>query len=60
MSSLAGVGVGVGVGGGAAVGSMVVAEDNPDLASSLAAALARRKGDLGDSDEEEESDGEWE
>lgn len=29
-----------------------------DLASSLAAALARRKGDLGDSDDEE-SDGEW-
>ena len=30
----------------------------PDLASSLAAALAQRKGDMGDSDEEE-SDDEW-
>ena len=39
---------------------MTATEDNPDLASSLAAALARRKGDLGDSDEEEESEGEWE
>jgi Wiskott-Aldrich syndrome protein len=33
-------------------------EDNPDLASSLAAALAKRKGDMADSDEEE-SDDEW-
>lgn len=30
-----------------------------DLASSLAAALAQRKGDMGDSDDEEESDDEW-
>jgi len=33
-------------------------EDSPDLASSLAAALAKRKGDIGSSDEEE-SDDEW-
>lgn len=30
----------------------------PDLASSLAAALAQRKGDMGDSDDEESED-EW-
>ncbi|KAK4684576.1 neural Wiskott-Aldrich syndrome protein, partial [Tremellales sp. Uapishka_1] len=47
---------------GAVVASTAVAatptEDGPDLASSLAAALAKRNADLGDSDEEE-SDGEW-
>lgn len=40
-------------------GASAAAEDTPDLASSLAAALSRRKGDMGDSDEEAESDGEW-
>ncbi|RXK38121.1 wiskott-Aldrich syndrome protein [Tremella mesenterica] len=49
----------VGAGAAAAVASAAGPEDGPDLASSLAAALARRKGDLGDSDEEEESEGEW-
>ncbi|KAJ9123171.1 hypothetical protein QFC22_001364 [Naganishia vaughanmartiniae] len=55
--------------GGAAVGGIAAAaaasttsvhdEGGADLASSLAAALAQRKGDMGDSDDEEESDDEW-
>ncbi|ORY35354.1 hypothetical protein BCR39DRAFT_508969 [Naematelia encephala] len=60
VSPLAGSGVAPAAvaGGGAAAAAVAATEDSPDLASSLAAALARRKGDLGDSDEEE-SDGEW-
>ncbi|CDZ96193.1 Actin regulatory protein (Wiskott-Aldrich syndrome protein) [Phaffia rhodozyma] len=57
----AAVGAGAGVGAGAI--SVAAPEDNSagggDLASALAAALSTRKGNMGDSDEEEESDDEW-
>ncbi|KAH8090702.1 hypothetical protein HD553DRAFT_330360 [Filobasidium floriforme] len=60
-SSRAGAGAAAAVGGaavGGAAGAAMASDDGPDLASSLAAALAQRKGDMGDSDEEE-SDDEW-
>lgn len=34
-------------------------EDTPDLASSLAAALSKRKADIGSDEEDEESEEEW-
>ncbi|GMK58427.1 hypothetical protein CspeluHIS016_0504590 [Cutaneotrichosporon spelunceum] len=48
-----------GVAGGAALASAASPQDGGGLASSLAAALAQRKQDLGDSDEEDESDSDW-
>lgn len=56
-STAAGAGGAIGVGAAAAVVAGT-ADDAPDLASSLAAALSRRKNDLGDSDEEE-SEEDW-
>ena len=56
---MAGAAVGGAAGAGAAAVGTPMSEDAPDLASSLAAALQKRKGNLGDSDEEEESDEEW-
>ncbi|WWC90875.1 uncharacterized protein L201_005812 [Kwoniella dendrophila CBS 6074] len=47
----------VGAGAAAAVVS-ATSDDGPDLASSLAAALSKRKADIG-SDDEDESDDEW-
>ncbi|ORX38679.1 hypothetical protein BD324DRAFT_376200 [Kockovaella imperatae] len=62
VSPLAGAAGGAAVGavaGGAAVAAAGGGDDQPDLASSLAAALAKRQGDLGESDSEEGSDDEW-
>ncbi|OCF30652.1 wiskott-Aldrich syndrome protein [Kwoniella heveanensis BCC8398] len=59
ISPLAGGAVaGAAVGAGAAAAVAATTDDAPDLASSLAAALSKRKADIG-SDEEEESDDEW-
>ncbi|GAA5939254.1 Wiskott-Aldrich syndrome protein [Sporobolomyces koalae] len=64
------VALGVASGGAAAAGTAAAATATSgtaggddagggDLASALAAALSQRKGNMGDSDEEEESDDEW-
>ncbi|WWC63110.1 uncharacterized protein I303_105710 [Kwoniella dejecticola CBS 10117] len=62
VSPLAGgaaaAGAGAVVGAGAAAAVAATTEDTPDLASSLAAALSKRKADIG-SDEEDDSDDEW-
>ncbi|GAA5870967.1 hypothetical protein JCM1840_002741 [Sporobolomyces johnsonii] len=67
--SLAALGVVAGAGAGAAAGAAATSAAAPDdgaaaggggdLASALAAALSQRKGNMGDSDEEDESDDEW-
>ncbi|GAA5984649.1 hypothetical protein JCM10908_003440 [Rhodotorula pacifica] len=64
--SLAAIGiVGVGVAGAATTAAVSSTADEPsaagggDLASALAAALSQRKGNMGESDEEEESDEDW-
>lgn len=46
-------------GGGAAAAVAATTEDTPDLASSLAAALSKRKADIGSDEEDEESEDEW-
>ncbi|CAK9779664.1 unnamed protein product [Cutaneotrichosporon oleaginosum] len=48
-----------GVAGGVAVAAAASPSEGGGLASSLAAALAQRKQDLGDSDDEDESDSDW-
>ncbi|WWC71738.1 uncharacterized protein I206_105696 [Kwoniella pini CBS 10737] len=53
----AGAGAVVGAGAAAAVASTT--EDTPDLASSLAAALSKRKADIGSDDEDDSDDDEW-
>jgi hypothetical protein len=56
---------GAGAAAGAGLGAAALAADDdaaggPDLASTLAAALSARKGNMGDSDDEAGSDdGEW-
>ncbi|UOH82709.1 hypothetical protein LQV05_005418 [Cryptococcus neoformans] len=49
----------VGAGGGAAAAVAATTEDTPDLASSLAAALSKRKADIGSDEEDEDSEDEW-
>ncbi|CAO1620345.1 unnamed protein product [Jaminaea pallidilutea] len=67
-AAAAGAGAGVGMGAAAAAGGADESMDDGadasgagggDLASALAAALNQRKGNMGDSDDEEESDDEW-
>ncbi|WRT68220.1 uncharacterized protein IL334_005196 [Kwoniella shivajii] len=63
VSPLAGGGAAVGagavVGAGAAAAVAATTEDTPDLASSLAAALSKRKADIGSDDENDSDDDEW-
>nr|XP_019006771.1 wiskott-Aldrich syndrome protein [Kwoniella mangroviensis CBS 8507]OCF70232.1 wiskott-Aldrich syndrome protein [Kwoniella mangroviensis CBS 8507] len=63
VSPLAGgavaVGAGAVVGAGAAAAVASTTEDAPDLASSLAAALSKRKADIGSDDEDDSDDDEW-
>ncbi|EAL20585.1 hypothetical protein CNBE5050 [Cryptococcus deneoformans B-3501A] len=54
-----GAGAGAVAGGGAAAAVAATTEDTPDLASSLAAALSKRKADIGSDEEDEDSDDEW-
>ncbi|OWZ61805.1 hypothetical protein AYX15_06009, partial [Cryptococcus neoformans] len=60
-SGAAAVGAGAGAvaGGGAAAAVAATTEDTPDLASSLAAALSKRKADIGSDEEDEDSEDEW-